>query len=277
MSPKELESRFLIVKKLVLEAGIMAKSMKDRGGLRVRQKQDGSMVTNADEKINRFLSDSIGKAFKGETVVGEEDTETMYPGDPSAVWFVDPIDGTSGYIHGSRDYYVLVGFCVDGIPVLGLHYHPESGELVYGYQGQKAHIIKPKMKPQPIYDTARWENQPRIYIKTKDRDLAERVLDYGVSKAAYAKGMVDMIAPLFGKANGYVSYRPTHYWDLAAGAAIMRSAGFVVSELTLNGTNAPFTEGLRSRKDFFFALPKNTPDEFIHFLEKLNDHRLPLK
>lgn len=274
MNVSELKKRFLIIKPLIIEAGNKVKSMRDRGVIQTESKPDGSIVTNADYWANEFLVKSIQNNYPNELVIGEESSDKKYSGNPDSAWFIDPIDGTKAFADGGDDYYVLIGYCYKGIPVLGLHYKPESGELVYGHNGIKPGIMSPQKKAQFLNNkSAYWTNEPRIYLKSNEAILREQAKSFGVKRAKYARGMVDMIAPLFGKADGFVSFRPTHYWDLAAPAAIMRSAGFLSPFDNNVRMKIRFNDG-NIRTGFFYSLPPDTPESFIKHLATIHTQRL---
>jgi 3'(2'), 5'-bisphosphate nucleotidase len=267
---QDLEARFLLLRPKIIEAGILVKSIRDRGEMVSELKPDGSYVTNADKQANEFITDFLKKEFHGEYVLGEEYKKFESPNDHKFTWFVDPIDGTSAYVSRSNEYYILVGLCIDGIPILGIHYQPETGDMIFAFSGKAPHIIKPRSKPAAIkIRSSFWGEQPRIFIKSKDIYIRDQVKAAGVKRATYAKGMVDMISPLFGKSEGYISYRPTHFWDLAAPAAIMRAAGFKL----LSGESAKLNDA-SLKMPFYYALPPDTPDSFIRHIETIHSQRL---
>lgn len=274
MSINDLEARFLLLKPYIIEAGIKIKSMRDRGELKIRTKHDGSVVTNADEWGNEFLCNEIQRLYSEETVIGEESSNKSYKPGTKHVWYIDPVDGTSSYTNGSKDYFILVGYCRDGVPVLGVHYQPETGQFIYGYQGISPKVSIDKQMSQSIkIAPAFWNASPRIHIKTKDPGLRSIVTSYGVKKAIYTKGMADMIAPLFKKSEGYVSFRNNHYWDIAAPAAIMRSAGFHVAANDKKHAHTAAMNDGNVRTDFFYCLPPDVPEHFVEHLKYIHKNR----
>lgn len=271
---QDLEARFLLLRPIIIEAGILVKSIRDRGAMLTEIKDDGSYVTNADKQANEFLTHFLRKEFHGDYILGEESIEKESPEGHKYSWFIDPIDGTTAYVEGSDDYYILIGLCIDGVPVLGVHYQPETGIMIYAFTGKHPHIIKPRQKAIPIqFRKVFWDASPRIFIKSKDAYIRDQVKAAGVKRATYAKGMVDMISPLFGKAEGYVSFRPTHYWDIAAPAAIMHAAGFKLPFNDASETNGKMADS-SLRASFYFALPPDTPDTFIKKIEAIHTQKL---
>lgn len=97
------------------------------GGVYER-KADGSPVTAADWKTERFIRDRIAKSFPHDGIRGEEYGNT--PTETDRVWVVDPIDGTKSYIYGIPLFGVLIGLQIYGRPVLGVADFPAL-ELTY--------------------------------------------------------------------------------------------------------------------------------------------------
>lgn len=249
---------------IIREAGHYVKKMREEKKISVEIKEDGSPVTNADCWANTFLKENMQSFTTGHYIVGEEDEDKTYPANAPLVWYIDPIDGTRAFIDGGKDYFILAGLVCNGQPVLGLHFQPETGRLIIGCEGTLPYMTDENNNK--IYLPAFKKNgveEKRIHIKTPNADLRNEIIDLGLKRAVYAPGMVDMIAPLFGKSNGFLSYRPTAFWDLAAPAAIMSSAGFKISSKP-NGLHPAtlFNTGAY-KTNFFYSLPENTPDSVI--------------
>jgi histidinol phosphatase-like enzyme (inositol monophosphatase family) len=99
----------------------------------VDHKPDGSPVTLADREAEAVLRATIGRAFPGHTILGEEGGEQA--GDPAYRWIVDPIDGTRSFIRGVPLYGTLVGVEVHGEAAVGVVYMPALDEMVAAASG----------------------------------------------------------------------------------------------------------------------------------------------
>ncbi|WP_114984581.1 3'(2'),5'-bisphosphate nucleotidase CysQ family protein [Cyclonatronum proteinivorum] len=270
ISSDELQHRFTKLQPLIRKAGQHVTHMRKMNQATVTYKSDGSPVTRADEWANEFLKHEISTLFPEDVIIGEEDERKEYPAGSKLVWYLDPIDGTSSFVKGGSDYYVLAGLSCEGQPVLGLHYHPKTDRLIYGWTGHGAKSITGDTSPEPLEaKMPAWSQESRIFIKSYIAELREQVKGLGITRARYLPGMVDMVGPLFGKSEGFVSYRTTAYWDLVAPAAIMAAAGFQHSGTPPNG-QAPllFNDG-KWTTTFYYCLPPNTPDTFIASLYEI--------
>lgn len=96
-------------------------------------KEDGSIVTNADRKIERFFRERLPDLIPGSTVWGEEEGYSE-PGS-AGLWALDPIDGTSNYRYGSPHWGISVGYIHDGQAQLGVIAMPDLGKTYAGAIG----------------------------------------------------------------------------------------------------------------------------------------------
>lgn len=267
ISSDELRHRFQKLKPVIREAGQHVRHMRKMGQAQVTFKADNSPVTTADIWANGFLKDNISRLFPHEVMVGEEDENKSYPAGSPLVWFLDPIDGTKSFTEGGKDYYVLIGLVSEGQPVLGMHYRPETDQLIYGWPGFGAALMQGDGATEPLKaGIPAWGADSRVFIKSYNAELRERVKSLGITRAKYLPGMVDMVGPLFGMSEGFISYRRTAFWDLAAPAAIMAAAGFRHPGVGF-GAQAPllFNDGSWNTP-FYYSLPPNTPEPFIEAL-----------
>lgn len=107
----------------------------------VRSKDDASPVTVADETIAETvkgeLLDTFGwGAITEETVQDDRLAYLAGTADPSMpVWWIDPIDGTKGFIEQNDEWSILMGLSIDAVAVLGIIAVPATGDLYYGAPG----------------------------------------------------------------------------------------------------------------------------------------------
>lgn len=105
-------------------------------GVGVEVKPDRTPVTEADIAAERLLRKRIGERFPTHRVLGEEDGESG--GDPTHRWILDPIDGTTSFIHGTPLFGTLIGLEIAGEAVVGVCNLSGLGEMVTGAVGEGA-------------------------------------------------------------------------------------------------------------------------------------------
>ncbi len=266
MTEKEYSTRFRWLYPHLEEAGRKLRLQQHNRSFQVSMKRDGSKVTDSDQQMSDYWMELLGKAFPGEVIVSEEDEAShVYPPKSSAVWYVDPIDGTSKFVDGSPNYFVLISLCIDGKPSFGVLYQPERNCVLFGNSHIRARLYTSLKEYRDIHQTISWRHQMPVVVKGASpvlRDRLEAVMHLPVRRTSSAAH--NIIAPLNGPSSGFVSFRRTAYWDIAAPAAIMESAGFQTSIL-LNGEPAKYNDG-SIFCNRFFCLPPDTPEDVMEYV-----------
>ena len=138
---RELE----VAQRLAVEAGNAIRPIY-YGAMDVSLKEDQTPVTNADVLANRIIQDGILKAFPLDGIVSEE-LETV---EGARCWYIDPIDGTRGFIEHTDQFAVHIGLAVDQKAVLGIVYKPVAKEMYFAVEGEGAFRSSPYNAPQQI-------------------------------------------------------------------------------------------------------------------------------
>ena len=105
--------------------------MQDFGKIQADEKEDGSLVTQADKWSDRQIRDAIAKTFLDHGVLTEE-TEHIFP-DNDWCWVIDPIDGTTNFTRGVPLWAISLGLLYKGTPVFGFVYVPPVKQKYYGF------------------------------------------------------------------------------------------------------------------------------------------------
>ena len=235
-----------ILEAAALEAGkaIMAVYA---GDVAVSIKADCSPVTEADGRAEAIILDHLAKAFPDIPVVAEEAVAAGSMPDirGGRFFLVDPLDGTKEFIARNGDFTVNIALIEHGVPVAGVVYAPARGQ---GWSGTldlgaaafavtedftiaARHAVKARPAPQaPVALVSRSHNSPETlaYLKTCCVG-GERSIGSSLKFCLLAEGSADL----------YPRFSRTMEWDTAAGDAVLRAAGGMVS--TVDG--APLTYG----------------------------------
>ncbi|KHO52251.1 MAG: hypothetical protein QT08_C0012G0005 [archaeon GW2011_AR17] len=104
-------------------------------------KDDGTPVTETDKAANELIVQGLHNAFPQDGIVSEElpPLEGL-EGVVNRVWYVDPLDGTSGFVYRSDQFAVHIGLAIDEEAVLGVVHKPTTGETYFGIKGQGAYL-----------------------------------------------------------------------------------------------------------------------------------------
>ena len=112
-------------------ATVSDRLLKDFGKIQASQKDDGSLVTEADKWSDRQIRDAIAKTFPNHGVLSEE-TVHIFP-DNDWCWIIDPIDGTTNFTRGVPIWAISMGLFYKGNPVFGFVYVPPLKQAFHGY------------------------------------------------------------------------------------------------------------------------------------------------
>lgn len=115
------------------------------------QKADGSLVTEADLAVQRRINEGLALAFPGVPLLGEEmaaaDQERLLGSGGSAVWVLDPLDGTSNYACGYEGFAISLALIEGGVPVLGAILDPVHDQCFHAARGGGAYLNGEPIRP----------------------------------------------------------------------------------------------------------------------------------
>ncbi len=201
--------------------------------LQVSKKGPSDFVSMADLKAEKTLHRELGKARPDFGFLMEE--QGAHEGaDTSQRWIVDPLDGTTNFLHGIPHFAISIGYEKDGEILAGVIYDPIKNELFWAERGRGA-----------------WMNDKRLRVSGRS-DLSEAVLATGIPHHGrgnhreflalaelfmartsgirrYGAAALDLAYVAAGRYEGYweLDLKP---WDVAAGAIIVREAGGFVTD-----------------------------------------------
>ena len=104
------------------------------------KKNSADLVTETDQAVEAYISGALRKEYPGFAFMGEE---TYQPGmklGPEPTFIVDPIDGTTNFVHGYPYVSVSMGFAIDRVPTVGVVFNPFTRKLYTGIRGQGSFV-----------------------------------------------------------------------------------------------------------------------------------------
>ena len=212
--------------------------------LQVSVKGPGDFVSTADLRAERLLKTELARARPGYGLLFEEGG-VIEGSDPHHRWIVDPLDGTTNFLHGIPHFAISIALERDGEVIAGIVYEPTRDEMFWAEKGAGAYL-----------------NDRRLRVSAR-RQLGEALIATGIpfggrgDQPAYLATLVRVAAATsgvrrFGAAALDLAYvaagRYDGYWemglspwDIAAGLLLVREAGGIVSDL--RGGQAMMTNG----------------------------------
>ncbi len=227
-----------------LEAGALILAVRRRGHS-VEWKSDLSPVTEADRAAEAAILMHLAEIAPDVPVIAEEAVAAGRIPDVGHEFFlVDPLDGTKEFIKGGDDFTVNIGLIRDGVPILGVVYAPETGDLYAGLNGEGAWKIavtdgRPGARAAVHVSSA--PAGPIRVVASKSHRTPETdafIWKYDVGKLVSAGSSLKFCLVAAGEADLYPRLGTTMQWDTAAGDAIVRAAGGKV--VTLDGVPLPY-------------------------------------
>jgi myo-inositol-1(or 4)-monophosphatase len=201
--------------------------------LQVSMKGPANFVTAADRRAEETLYAELSKARPGYGFLGEEGG--MREGaDKSHRWIVDPLDGTTNFLHGIPQFAISIGLEREGAIVAGLVFNPATEELFVAEKGKGAFLNDRRIRVagrKNLADCAVACGIP--HIGRGDVNLSRREIGaVQVNVAAlrhYGATALDLDWVAAGRFDAYWD-RALQPWDLAAGIILVREAGGYVSD-----------------------------------------------
>jgi myo-inositol-1(or 4)-monophosphatase len=223
-----------------LKAGkLLIRDFGEVAALQVSQKGPADFVTAADLKVERLLKDELERARPGYCFMMEEGGIIEGP-DKSHRWYIDPIDGTTNFLHSLAQFAISIGLERDGQLVAALVYAPVLNELFWAEKGRGA-----------------WLNDKRLRVASR-RKLLESIIATGIPFSGrpghevflgelacmmkvsagvrrFGAASLDLAYVAAGRFDGFWE-RGLSPWDIAAGTLLVREAGGLVTDET--GSNS---------------------------------------
>jgi myo-inositol-1(or 4)-monophosphatase len=192
-------------------------AVKDTGGRDV--------VTQVDRAVSDVLRVELLKQNEG--WLSEEDVDDLGRLSKQVVWVVDPLDGTREFVDGIPEWCISIGLVVDGTAVAGGVYNPATNELFLGsvksgvtYNGRPAQSGPRKDIDGAVVLASRQEYKRGEWAQFEGKPFSIRP----TGSVAYKLALVSA-----GLADATWTLAPKHEWDVAAGVALVNSAGGRVS------------------------------------------------
>ena len=205
--------------------------------LQVSQKGPGDFVTASDKKVEKILIDELILARPNYSILSEEIGEII--NDKSFKWVIDPIDGTSNFLHGIPHFAISIGLEHNGEIICGIIYDPIKDEMFTAEKGNGAYINNQRMRVSSrskLKDCIIFTGGPRHDSKDQKLALDEYInfsLKVLVPIRKLGSASLDMAYVAAGRCDGFWQ-RNLNYWDIAAGIILIKEAGGFVTDFSGN-------------------------------------------
>ena len=193
--------------------------------LQVSVKGPSNFVSNADTKAEKIIIEELMKAKKNYSIISEEDGSKINS-DSENVWIIDPIDGTSNFLHGIPHFAISIALKSNNEIISGLIYDPIKDEMFYAeknngafFNNQRIKVSKKKEIENCLFATGNDGSEKKLNTDLVIRNSGSAALDLAYVAA--------------GRYDGYFQ-NDLNIWDIAAGIIIVEEAGGILNKINLS-------------------------------------------
>ena len=199
--------------------------------LQVTRKARNDFVSEVDRNAEREIISIVRKAYPQHAVLGEEFGQD---GDNEVVWIIDPLDGTTNFLHRFPHFAVSIGIQIRGKLEHGVIYAPCTQDLYTASRGSGAQLNNRKIRVSGAKDMDSALIGTGVPIRAKNLDaylpMLRSVVETtaGVRRAGSAS--LDLAYVAAGRLDAFweLGLKP---WDIAAGLVLVQEAGGIISEI----------------------------------------------
>ena len=228
--------------------------------LQVSRKGPANFVTAADLKAEKILREELSTARPGYGFLLEEAGEIAGT-DKTHRWIVDPLDGTTNFLHGLPHFAISIGLERDGDLIAGVIYDPIKDELFSAEKGQGAFLNDRRLRVAARADLH--ESLLATGIPFQGRpghDRFRQELAVLTEKVAgirrFGSAALDLAYVAAGRFDGFWE-RDLSPWDVAAGVVIVRESGGIVGGIDAKPFKIDGSSILASNESLFYPLSKH--------------------
>ena len=187
--------------------------------LQVSIKGPSDFVSDADKKAEKIIINELSKSKKGYSILSEESGK-ITKSDKNNMWIIDPIDGTTNFLHGIPHFAICVALKSKEEIISGLIFDPIKDEMFYAEKNKGAYLNNQRLRVsnKNIIDDCLFSSN---HEGVKFSDLNMRYSGCAALDLAYVAS---------GRLDGFF-HNKINIWDVAAGALLVKEAGGIVNNL----------------------------------------------
>lgn len=213
--------------------------------LQVSMKGPADFVSAADRRAEEIIFEDLKKARPDYGFIMEE-SGVVAGNDSDSCWIIDPLDGTSNFLHGLPHWAISIALEHRGEIVAGLVYDPVKDESFHAEKNGGAFVGRRRLRVSGRSDLSvsmMATGAPRRALNNQEQFFKEykALWQAGASLRRYGAAALDLAYVAAGRYEGFWE-RNLSIWDVAAGALLVKEAGGFISDLD-NDRNNPVQSG----------------------------------
>ena len=228
----------LMIKAARTAARSLVKDFREVENLQVSSKGPGDFVSKADREAERIIKDMLMDGRPTYGWLGEE-TGGADGADPTRRWIVDPLDGTTNYLHGMPHWAISIALEHKGEIVSGVVYDAAKDELFWAKKGAGAWMNDRRLRVsgrRVMQDAVFGTGIPFGAKQTLPAMLGDlaRLMPVCAGVRRWGSAALDLAYVAAGRYDGYWE-RELNAWDIAAGLILVREAGGMLAPVRIGG------------------------------------------
>jgi myo-inositol-1(or 4)-monophosphatase len=203
--------------------------------LTITKKSHADFVSEVDRAAERVIVETLLEAYPGHAILAEEGGAQ---GQSEYVWIIDPLDGTTNFLHGVPQYAVSIGLQHNGVLTQAVVYDPTKNDLFTATRGRGAFLNDKRIrvsKRKELADSLIGTGFPYTRFEHMDAYLAifKDVMQSTAGMRRPGAASLDLAWTAAGRFDGFfeTALKP---WDIAAGCLLITEAGGIVTDLAGN-------------------------------------------
>ena len=193
--------------------------------LQVSVKGPSDFVTNTDKKVEKIIIEELTKSKKKYSIISEE-SGIISNSDKNNTWIIDPIDGTTNFLHGIPHFAISIALKFKNEIISGLVFDPIKNEMFYAEKNNGAFFNNQRIKVSKKKDI-----QSCLFATGGKEKIETDLITRKSGSAA-----LDMAYVAAGRYDGYFQNN-LNLWDIAAGIIVVKEAGGKINEINLSENN----------------------------------------
>ncbi|WP_074577151.1 inositol monophosphatase family protein [Polaromonas sp. JS666] len=215
---------------------IINRAALDVEAVRVSVKQTNDFVTEVDQAAEAAIIETLLSAYPGHGILAEESGSEHGAKDSDYVWIIDPLDGTTNFIHGFPVYCVSIALAVKGKVEQAVVYDPTRNDIFCATKGRGAYMndrrirVAKRTRLQECLISTGFPYRPGDKLKAYLNMLGE-VMSQSAGVRRPGAAALDLAYVAAGFSDGFfeANLKP---WDVAAGSLLVTEAGGLIGNFT---------------------------------------------
>ncbi len=216
---------------------IINRASNDLDSLKVATKQPNDFVTEVDQAAEAAIIETLREAYPAYGILAEESGQSAGKGkqDTEYQWIIDPLDGTTNFIHGMPHYAISIALAKNGVVEQAVVFDPNRNELFTATKGAGAFLNERRIRVSrrtKLQDSLLGTGFPYRVFNHVDTYLAifKELTQKTAGMRRPGAASLDLAYVACGRYDGFWEFDLSP-WDIAAGALLISEAGGLVSDL----------------------------------------------